>query len=159
MTAMPIGGSLVVRIQKFLAGIAAVSILVSTTPQPPALAAEEFTDLQCLSDIQSKDICNVSFYRKFLKINFVRTGRSVKINYADIVHWNYSDSSLRKREWGLANRIGILGLLFTKVEHIHVFSIVYRDEFGDRKVALLDFDDKQYVLPIKAALSEAKEVN
>jgi hypothetical protein len=93
-----------------------------------------------------------------MKLNFTRTGRSVKINYSDIIHWNYSDSSLRKRDWGLASRIGIIGLLFTKVEHMHVFSIVYRDEFGDRQSALLDFDNKEYVLPMKAALSEAKEI-
>ena len=145
--------------------IAPLSLFQILTLQPhslfelPAQAAEEFTDLQCLSDIKSKDLCNVSFFRKFLKINFVRTGRSVKINYADIIHWNYSDSSLRKIDYGLASRIGIIGLLFTKVEHMHVFTIVYHDEFGDRQTALLDFDNKEYVLPMKAALSEAKEVN
>ncbi|MCP9876602.1 hypothetical protein [Cyanobium sp. Tous-M-B4] len=143
------------------AGITAISVASGGIyfMQAPARAAEEFTDLQCLSDINSKDICNVSFYRKFMKVNFVRTGRSVKINYGDIVHWNYSDSSLRKRDWDLAGRIGIIGLLFTKVEHIHVFTIVYRDEFGDRQTTLLDFDNKQYVLPMKAALAEAKEIN
>jgi len=143
------------------AGLTAASIALGTAHSltSPAWAAEEFTDLQCLSDIKSKDLCNVSFYHRFMKINFVRSGRSVKINYGDIIHWNYSDSSLRKRDWELANRIGIVGLLFTKVEHIHVFTIVYRDEFGDRQTALLDFDNKEYVLPMKAALSEAKEVN
>ena len=139
------------------------SIFLATTPialpsYHAAYAAEEFTDLQCLADIKSKDLCNVSFYGKFLKVNFVRTGRSVKINYADILHWNYSDSSLRKRDWGLASRIGILGLLFTKVEHMHVFTIVYKDEFGDRNTVLLDFDNKEYVLPMRAALSETIEV-
>ena len=127
--------------------------------QPKAVkAAEEFTDLLCLSDIKSKDLCNVSFYNKFMKVNFVRTGRSVKVNYRDIIHWNYSDSSLRKRDWGLAARIGILGLLFTKVEHMHVFTVVYKDEFGDRNTVLLDFDNKEYVLPMKAALGEAVEI-
>lgn len=121
-------------------------------------AADEFTDLQCLSDIKTKDLCNVSFYRNFLKLNFVRTGRSVKIDYRNIVNWNYSDSSLRKRDWQLASRIGILGLFFTKVEHEHVFTIVYLDEFGDRQVALLDFDEYQYVAPMKTALGTAIEV-
>lgn len=121
-------------------------------------AADEFTDLQCLSDIKTKDLCNASFYKNFLKLNFVRTGRSVKIEYRNIVNWNYSDSSLRKRDWQLASRIGILGLLFSKVEHEHVFTIVYLDEFGDRQVALLDFDDYQYVAPMKAALGTAAEV-
>ena len=142
-------------------GIAAssVALIAIDSLQPPARAAEGFTALQCLSGIKSKDIWNVSFYRKFMKVNFVRSGRSVKINYGEIIHWNYSDSSLRKRDWDLASRIGIVGLLFTKVEHVHVFTIVYRDEFGDRQTTLLDFDNKEYVFPMKAALGEAKEVN
>ena len=37
-------------------------------------------------------------------------------------------------------------------------TIIYNDEVGDRKVAILDFDQKQYVLPIKAALSEVTEL-
>jgi hypothetical protein len=81
----------------------------------------------------------------------------VKIDYRNIVKWNYSDSSLRKRDWRLAERIGILGLFFTKVEHEHVFTIVYLDEFGDRQVALLDFDEYQYVAPMRAALATATE--
>lgn len=123
-----------------------------------ALSAEEFTDLVCLTDIKTKDICNVSFYKKFIKINFPRQSRSVKINNSMIQYWNYSDSSLRKRDWGLAGRIGIIGLLFTKVEQNHVFTIIYNDEFGDRQSALLTFDDKQYVLPMKSALSDIKEL-
>lgn len=122
-------------------------------------AADEFIDLQCLSDIKQKDLCNVSFFNRFLRAKYVRSGRTTKINYADIIAWNYSDASLRKMDAGLASRIGILGLLFTKVEHMHVFTIVYRDGFGDRQTLILDFDDNQYVLPIKAALSEATEVN
>ncbi|MFZ9281118.1 MAG: hypothetical protein ACO24U_00350, partial [Prochlorococcaceae cyanobacterium] len=83
-------------------GAIAIATSLALATSRPAFAAEEFTDLQCLSDIKSKDLCNVSFYRKFMKLNFVRTGRSVKINYADIIHWNYSDSSLRKIDYGLA---------------------------------------------------------
>jgi len=121
-------------------------------------AAEEFIDLQCLSDIKTKYPCNVSFYRKFMKLNYPRSGRSNKVRYENIMHWNYSDSSLRKRDMELASRIGIIGLLFTKVEHQHVFTIVYRDEYGDRKVAILDFDNKEFVLPIKSALSDLTEI-
>ena len=58
----------------------------------------------------------------------------------------------------LARRIGIIGLLFKKVEHQHVFTIVYRDNFGDRQRAILDFDDKQFVMPIKSALSDVTEI-
>ena len=103
-------------------------------------SAEEFLDLQCMSDIKSKYPCNVSFYRKFMKLNYPRSGRSNKVRYENIVHWNYSDSSLRKMDVGLAQRIGIIGLLFTKVEHQHVFTIIHKDEYGDRQVAILDFD-------------------
>ena len=125
---------------------------------PNVKSAEEYLDLQCLSDINTKYPCNVSFYNKFMKLNFPSSGRSNKIRFSNIVHWNYSDSSLRKMNSALASRIGIIGLLFTKIEHQHIFTIVYKDEFDDRKVAILDFDNKEYVLPIKAALSEVSEI-
>ncbi len=144
---------------KFKKTLTACFFIASAFFSQPSFAAEEFLDLQCLSDINTKYPCNVSLYRKFMKLNFPRTGRSNKIRYSNIVHWNYSDSSLRKMDTDLASRIGIIGLLFTKVEHQHIFTIVYRDEFGDRKVAILDFDDKQFVLPIKAALAEVTEID
>ena len=93
-----------------------------------------------------------------MKLNYPMSGRSNKVRYSNIVHWNYSDSSLRKMDVGLAQRIGIIGLLFTKVEHQHVFTILHKDEYGDRKVSILDFDNKEYVLPIKAALSDITEI-
>lgn len=137
----------------------ALSIITTLAASPlRTLAADEFIDLQCLSDIKQKDLCNVSFFSRFMRAKFVRTGRTAKINYTDIVNWNYSDASLRKMDAGLASRIGIIGLLFTKVEHMHVFTIVYKDDFGDRQTLILDFDDNQYVQPIKAALSDATEV-
>ena len=103
----------------------------------------------------TKETCS-----KWLKFYFPRTGRtSEKIFYRDIIHWNYSDASLIKRDYDLARRIGIIGLLFKKVEHMHVFTIVYEDNFGDRRVAIMDFDDKQYVQPMKALLSDVTEVN
>ena len=141
---------------KFLASIIfAFNIFII----PNVKSAEEYLDLQCLSDINTKYPCNVSFYNKFMKLNFPSSGRSNKIRYSNIVHWNYSDTSLRKMNSALVARIGIIGLLFTKIEHQHIFTIVYKDEFDDRKVAILDFDNKEYVLPIKAALSEVTEVN
>ena len=45
------------------------------------LSAEEFLDLQCMSDIKSKYPCNVSFYRKFMKLNYPRSARSNKVRY------------------------------------------------------------------------------
>ena len=128
--------------------------------QNSAHAAEEFRDLYCLFDVNQKFPCNASFFRRWLKFYFPRTGRtSEKIFYRDIIHWNYSDASLIKRDYDLARRIGVIGLLFKKVEHMHVFTIVYEDNFGDRRVAILDFDDKQYVQPMKALLSDVTEVN
>ena len=128
--------------------------------QNSADAAEEFRDLYCLFDVNQKFPCNASFFRRWLKFYFPRTGRtSEKIFYRDIIHWNYSDASLIKRDYALARRIGVIGLLFKKVEHKHVFTIVYEDNFGDRRVAILDFDDKQYVQPMKALLSDVTEVN
>ena len=93
-----------------------------------------------------------------MKLNYPRSGRSNKVRYENIIHWNYSDSSQRKMDVGLAKRIGIIGLLFTKVEHQHVFTIIHKDEYGDRQVAILDFDNKEFVLQIKAALSDITEI-
>ena len=42
---------------------------------------------------------------------------------------------------------------------MHVVTIVYEDNFGDRRLAIMDFDDKQYVQPMKALLSDVTEVN
>ena len=44
----------------------------------------------------------------------------------------------------LAARIGIIGLLFKKVVHRHVFSINYQDNFGDKQF-IVNFSDSQYV--------------
>ena len=137
-----------------------IAITTATFFQIPAQSAEEFRDLQCLFDVKQKFPCNASFFRKWLKLYFPRTGRtSEKIFYQSIIHWNYSDSSLIKSDYDLARRIGVIGLLFKKVEHMHVFTIVYEDNFGDRRVAILDFDDKQYVQPMKALLRDVTEIN
>jgi len=71
------------------------------------LSAEEFLDLQCMSDIKSKYPCNVSFYRKFMKLNYPRSGRSNKVRYENIIHWNYSDSSQRKMDVGPLSDLAI----------------------------------------------------
>ena len=64
----------------------------------------------------------------------------------------------QKNGCGPSSKVGIIGLLFTKVEHQHVFTIIHKDEYGDRQVAILDFDNKEFVLPIKAALSDITEI-
>ena len=145
--------------KSFLVLTAALLSASSVLTVPESNAYGEFTDLQCMFDVQSRFPCNVSFMRSGFKIYFPRTGRtSEKIRYSDIIHWNYTDSSLKKPDMDLARRIGIIGLLFKKVEHQHVFTIVYRDNFGDRQRAILDFDDKQFVMPIKSALSDVTEI-
>ena len=73
------------------------------------LFAEELLDLRYISDIKSKYPYNVSFYRKFMKLNYPRFGRSNKVSHENIIHWNFSDSCQRKINVGLAQRIGIIG--------------------------------------------------
>ena len=152
-----------IPLKRVLIGLLLGTSLAFAAPmlhQNSAHAAEEFRDLYCLFDVNQKFPCNASFFRRWLKFYFPRTGRtSEKIFYRDIIHWNYSDASLIKRDYDLARRVGVIGLLFKKVEHMHVFTIVYEDNFGDRRVAILDFDDKQYVQPMKALLSDIAEVN
>lgn len=124
----------------------------------PAFSAYEFSDIECLADIQTKDICNVSFYSNFFSIRFTRSGRSLRIPYSSIQSWNYSDASLRKADFSLAERIGLVGLFFKKIEQNHVFAITYLDQFGDRQYAVFSFDDKQYVLSMMDQLPPSKEI-
>ena len=42
----------------------------------------------------------------------------------------------------LSKRIGITGLLSTKVKQKHVFTIFHKNEYGDRQVTILDFNKK-----------------
>ena len=120
----------------------------------PAKAVDQFYySINCISEITLEEPCNVSFMNKSMSIRF-GDGRSTKIKYDEIIAWNYTDSSKLKIDTELAARIGIIGLLFKKAVHRHVFSISYRDGFGDKKSVILNFSDTQYVLPVKAALSE-----
>ena len=47
--------------------------------------------------------------------------------------------------------------LFKKKQTNEVW-LLSLDEYGDRKVSILDFDNKEFVLPIKAALSDITEI-
>jgi hypothetical protein len=90
------------------------------------------------------------------------SGMNTKVKYDEITAWNYTDSTKLKIDLELASRIGLIGLLFKKAVHRYVFSISYRDGFGDKKSLILNFSDSQYVLPVKSALSDYagnKEVN
>ena len=49
-------------------------------------------------------------------------------------------------------------LILTKVENQYVFTIIHKDEYGDRQVAILDFDNKEFIFPIKEALLDITEI-
>jgi hypothetical protein len=126
------------------------------------LASDQFYyNISCVSEVALEEACNVSFMNKSMSVRFT-SGMSTKIKYDEITFWNYTDSSKLKIDLELAARIGIIGLLFKKAVHRHVFSISYRDGFGDKKSLILNFSDSQYVLPVKSALGNYagnKEIN
>jgi len=119
-----------------------------------AKAGDQFYySINCISKITLEEPCNVSFLRKSMNIRFAN-GRSTQIKYENILKWNYTDSSKAKIDLELASRIGIIGLLFKKAVHRHVFSISYNDGFGDKQSLIMNFSDTQFVLPVSAALEE-----
>ncbi|WP_136975470.1 hypothetical protein [Synechococcus sp. N26] len=135
--------------QKLLASLCfATSVLL---PVNPALSQQFYLNANCISQIQMEETCNISFMRRSLSARFTR-GTATRINYNKINAWNYTDSSKLKMDTELAARIGIIGLLFKKVVHRHVFSINYRDNFGDKQSLIVNFNDSQYVNPMLAAL-------
>jgi len=153
---------------------------MSVSTGQPVLASEQFNDLQCKIEFIDKDICNVSFFRRFLSVRMLKSGSAERILYKDVVRWSYENASLRKRSGArvplldesnpvlgdLSARVPSLGqikpvlgdlssLLTTKVEHIHIFSIVYRDkDFGEYRTLVIDFDDISNVPPMKALLND-----
>jgi hypothetical protein len=111
----------------------------------PALAAERFNDLQCQVDFVEKDICNVSFFRRFISAKLVKSGAAHRFQLKNLVRWSYENSSLRKRA----------SLLTTRVEHIHIFTLVFRDPVvGGYTTLVIDFDDIANVPPMKALLTD-----
>lgn len=122
--------------------------------QTPVIAADQFyLSATCLSEVASNDGCNITFHRKSLAVRFY-DGRSMRLPYESILKWNYTDSTQTKMDLGLASRIGVLGLLFKKVIHKHVFSISYLDGFGDKQSLVLNFSDTQFALPMRSLLEE-----
>ena len=117
----------------------------------PVLAQQFYLNANCISQIQMEETCNISFLRRSVSARFTR-GTATRIDYNKINAWNYTDSSKLKMDTELAARIGIIGLLFKKVVHWHVFSINYKDSFGDRQSLIVNFSDSQYVNPMLAAL-------
>ena len=125
-------------------------------------ASDQFYyNINCISEVSLEETCNVSFMNKSMSVRFT-SGMNTKVKYDEIIAWNYTDSTKLKIDLELAARIGLIGLLFKKAVHRHVFSISYKDGFGDKKSLILNFSDSQYVLPVKAALSDYagnREVN
>ena len=110
-----------------------------------ASAFERFNDVYCQSEFEDKDICNVSFHRKFMSANLVKSGTNIRIPYSSIYRWSYENSTLRKRK----------GRFSTRLEHIHLFTILHRDiDLGTREVLIIDFDNIEYVPPIKSLLED-----
>ena len=116
-----------------------------------AQSQQFYFNADCVSQIELEEQCNVSFMRRSMSARF-DTGRATKIKYSNIRAWNYTDSTKLKMDTELAARIGIIGLLFKKAVHRHVFSINYRDDFGDKQNMIVNFSDSQYVNPMLAAL-------
>ena len=130
------------------------SIGVGPLLKNQARAVDQFYyNINCISEITLEEPCNVSFMNKSMSLRFV-DGRSTKIKYSEILKWNYTDSTKLKIDLELAARIGIIGLLFKKAVHRHVFSISYVNGFGDKKSVIMNFSDTQYVLPVMSALDE-----
>jgi len=146
---------------KTLGGIATTAAVLTSLLDLSATsnAGDQFYySINCVSAISLEEPCNVSFLRKSMNVRFMN-GRSTQIKYENILRWNYTDSSKAKIDLELASRIGIIGLLFKKAVHRHVFSLSYVDGFGDKQSLIMNFSDTQYVLPVKAALEENSPSN
>ncbi len=147
-------------------------------------AAERFNDVYCQSEFEDYDLCNISFFRKFMSAKLVKSGTNIRIPYSSIFRWSYENSSLRKRKNSSSNLaidlsplsnvtnnapsaalktadslgrslVGMVNFFMTRVEHIHTFTIFYRDiELGTKKVIVVDFDDIKYMPPMKALLED-----
>lgn len=111
----------------------------------PSGASEQFNDLQCQIDFADKDICNVAFFRKFVSVRLLKSGVAQRFRLDNLIRWSYENASLRKRA----------SLLTTRVEHIHIFTLVFKDvELGGYQTVVIDFDDISNVPPMKALLNE-----
>jgi hypothetical protein len=127
------------------------AVLATATSLEPAIGQQFYFSANCVSQIQLEEQCNINLMRQSLIAKFDR-GTATNVKYANIDAWNYTDSSKAKIDTELAARIGIIGLLFKKAVHRHVFSINYKDDFGDRQSLIINFSDSQYALPMLSAL-------
>ena len=114
-------------------------------------AITAFFNANCVSRIELEEQRNARFMRRSISATF-DTGRANKIKHENTRAWNYTDSTKLKMDTELAARMGIIGLLYKKAVHHHVFSINHRDDFGDKQNMIVNFSDSQHVNPMLAAL-------
>ena len=134
---------LTLRLLKALGILGLIWAVLAGFPDAKTYAAEEFNDVQCQVDFADKDLCNLRFFSKFMSARLIKSGSNVRIPYLSIYRWSYENASLRKKK----------GIFSTSVEHIHVFTIFYRDkDLGSPEKLIIDFDDIQYVPALKSLL-------
>ena len=109
-------------LSKKLSTIALASISLLGVFDVSAQSQQFYFNANCISEIELEEMCNVSFMKRSMSARFDR-GTASRIKYQNILAWNYTDSSKLKMDTELAARIGMIGLLFKKVVHRHVFSI------------------------------------
>ena len=134
---------LTLRLLKALGILGLIWAVLAGFPDAKTYAAEEFNDVQCQVDFADKDLCNLRFFSKFVSARLIKSGANVRIPYLSIYRWSYENASLRKKK----------GIFSTSVEHIHVFTIFYRDkDLGSPEKLIIDFDDIKYVPALKSLL-------
>lgn len=134
---------LTLRLLKALGILGLIWAVLAGFPDAKTYAAEEFNDVQCQVDFADKDLCNLRFFSKFMSARLIKSGSNVRIPYLSIYRWSYENASLRKKK----------GIFSTSVEHIHVFTIFYRDkDLGSPEKLIIDFDDIKYVPALKSLL-------
>ena len=129
--------------------LSAILLLVPLGLASPSFASEEYNDVQCQLEFSDKDLCNVKFFRNFVSVRLIKSGVVSRIPLSNVYRWSYENASLRK-----GNPLSPIKL-FTHVEHIHIFTIFYRDkQLASNEKLIIDFDDIRYVPSMKALLSE-----
>ena len=98
-------------LRKSLIGLLCTALTVSGSIGRAA-AAEQFNDLQCRIEFIDKDICNVSFFKKFLSVRMLKSGSAERIFYKNIVRWSYENASLRKRSSLISTKVARMAFTF-----------------------------------------------
>ena len=133
------------RLLKAFGILGLIWAILAGFPNDKTYAAEEFNDVQCQVDFADKDLCNLKFFSKFMSARLIKSGSNVRIPYLSVYRWSYENASLRKKK----------RIFSTSVEHIHIFTIFYRDkDLGSAEKLIIDFDDIKYVPALKSLLTD-----